>query len=364
MSGKEGPLRIPHWQNGKGRTHFWSRLAPGGIDAQFCERVYPFHHNVGRFGKSDHRVETRFFLGRAWHSNTLPCSLSRRTIALGHSCWLPVVLRSNPGVSRPRRRAASLHPAMVSLCGYWIDNCALRAFRMAGDSSHDSRTRAVANPEYPNDRTGVGESPLLSTVLLGTFLHYQIGVVGGGFGNATSRIHSDLDTKRFPVASACFLRSQGLEGRAFTLPNWGGYLLWKTNSRVKVLADGRGKLYPEVAAALNQIYNHRWQSMEWEKTRTSFTQFDALDMLVIQEPALPEGKRLEGWVRIFPPDGPGSMTSSFRRLSHCLEKGPSISRTNARRRSAHHAKPKSLAGQGGMPPAEWMHFLVGEGFCR
>ena len=57
--------------------------------------------------------------------------------------------------------------------------------------------------------------PLLSTVLLGTFLHYQIGVVGGGFGNATSRIHSDLDTKRFPVASACFLRSQGLEGRAF-----------------------------------------------------------------------------------------------------------------------------------------------------
>ena len=126
-----------------------------------------------------------------------------------------------------------------------------------------------------------------------------------------------------------------------------------------------GETIPEVAAALNQIYNHRWQPMEWEKTRTSFTQFDALDMLVIQEPALPEGKRLEGWVRIFPPDEAWVDDLKLPEAVALPRKG-AVYIKNEREEEVRASREtwKSLAGQGGMPPAEWMHFLVGEGFCR
>ena len=209
-----------------------------------------------------------------------------------------------------------------------------------------------------------GVLPLLAVLFVGCFAHYQVGTVGGGPHGFFTRIQSDIDSRRFPVASACFLQQTPALNRAFTLPNWGGYLLWKTQNQVRVLADGRGNYTAEEARAIQQVYEHRWKPEEWKKTRAAFNRFDELDMIVIQEPAIPQGKNLKGWIRIFPPNeqwveefGLPEPVAMPRKGAIYLRKG------ETERLEAARAIWADLASQGGKRPDQWMDLLVGEGFC-
>ena len=206
--------------------------------------------------------------------------------------------------------------------------------------------------------------PLLAVLCVGCFLHYQVGTVGGGPNGFFTRIQSDIDSRRFPVASACFLQQTPVPNRAFTLPNWGGYLLWKTQNQVRVLADGRGNYTAEEARAIQQVYEHRWKPEEWKKTRAAFNQFDELDMIVIQEPAIPKGKSLKGWIRIFPPNEQWVKEFGLPEPVAMPRKGAIYLREGETKRlEAARTIWADMASRGGKRPDEWMELLVGEGFC-
>jgi len=52
-----------------------------------------------------------------------------------------------------------------------------------------------------------------------------------------------FDPARFPARAADFLEQRGLDHRVFTKDQWGGYLLYRFQGRMKVFADGRSDFY-------------------------------------------------------------------------------------------------------------------------
>ena len=52
-----------------------------------------------------------------------------------------------------------------------------------------------------------------------------------------------FDPARFPVRAADFLEQRGLDRHVFAKDQWGGYLIYRFNGRLKVFLDGRSDLY-------------------------------------------------------------------------------------------------------------------------
>jgi len=58
--------------------------------------------------------------------------------------------------------------------------------------------------------------------------------------------HADrvgFDPATFPARAADFLEQRGLENRVFAKDQWGGYLIYRFQGRLKVFLDGRSDLY-------------------------------------------------------------------------------------------------------------------------
>ena len=132
--------------------------------------------------------------------------------------------------------------------------------------------------------------------------HYQIQTIRGGVDSALNTLLGDhLDERRFPTQGAHFLNTASIKGKAWALPNWGGYLLWACKGDVLVLSDGRGNYGAETAQHLTHIYEHRWKLEALSQTVEAYNAYPEIDLIVIQHPALPNGEELDGWTRIFPP---------------------------------------------------------------
>ena len=142
------------------------------------------------------------------------------------------------------------------------------------------------------------------------------------FGNAASRTHQfgwdaeeAVEKAREQIASlinahpkeivftsgATESDNLAIKGKAWALPNWGGYLLWACKGDVLVLSDGRGNYGAETAQHLTHIYEHRWKLEALSQTVEAYNAYPEIDLIVIQHPALPNGEELDGWTRIFPP---------------------------------------------------------------
>ncbi len=52
-----------------------------------------------------------------------------------------------------------------------------------------------------------------------------------------------FDPARFPLAAAAYLEQRGLQHHVFARDQWGGYLIYRFNGRLKVFIDGRSDFY-------------------------------------------------------------------------------------------------------------------------
>lgn len=142
----------------------------------------------------------------------------------------------------------------------------------------------------------------LALMIVGLVFHYQVSVQRGGLMTTVDQLTEDLDERRFPVDGAHFLSTANIEGKAWVLPNWGGYLLWTSQSKILVLSDGRGNYSQEVANDLNHIYKNRWKPAHAAKTLEAYNRYPEINLIVMQAPILPNGIEHPGWTRIFPPN--------------------------------------------------------------
>lgn len=79
------------------------------------------------------------------------------------------------------------------------------------------------------DRQMIGVAPLLLSVLLASAL------LGGG--------NTGFDQQTFPVQTAGFFAGREDRARVFARDQWGGYLIYRFDGRLKVFVDGRSDFY-------------------------------------------------------------------------------------------------------------------------
>ncbi len=92
-------------------------------------------------------------------------------------------------------------------------------------------------------------------VLGALFVHEIVWVQAGSPIHFAERIGRTLDPGRFCEESSDFLEEARVEGGVLHLSDWGGYLLYRHFPAIRVYADGRTNIGPDVVAHLLRSHN-------------------------------------------------------------------------------------------------------------
>jgi len=96
-----------------------------------------------------------------------------------------------------------------------------------------------------HDRILRSGSPRLNTAILAGLILFSILSIPQVRLPLTGKTEIDLVDDYFPFGAAQFLENlEGEEIRLFNMPEWGGYLNWRLNPKMRVFVDGRVELYP------------------------------------------------------------------------------------------------------------------------
>ena len=117
---------------------------------------------------------------------------------------------------------------------------------------------------------------LLAGFLGGAFAHEHLYVQRESPSEHFERMGKSVEAHRYPIQAGDFLSELGLEGKILHQSDWGGYLLYEGYPKVRVAADGRGNLGPDLVDHLIQSHRMRGRA---EYLLESLWQFP-VDLLV------------------------------------------------------------------------------------
>lgn len=118
---------------------------------------------------------------------------------------------------------------------------------------------AQPTPEKARSRAAVWWPPAVAAALFGLIWHTNVTSLHGGATRLLRDTRSDLDLRRFPVASADLLESLDFQGTVFCHARFCSYLLYRLYPKIRVLVDGRFAVSDQTAEEITRLHatHHR-----------------------------------------------------------------------------------------------------------